>query len=126
MCTRMRLDGLLSVLAAALLVIGASTASAAPGGCWETRTPMPTVRGALGVGVVDGVLYAVGGDGPTGLATGTVEAYNRATDSWTSKASMPTARYGVGVGVVNGILYAVGGYTSSDFVATVEAYQSHD
>jgi hypothetical protein len=35
---------------------------------------------------------------------------------------MPTPRWGLGVAAINGILYAVGGTTSTDRVATVEAY----
>ncbi len=81
--------------------------------CWSPRAPMPTPRSRLGVGVVNGVLYAVGGD-----YIGTVEAYDPVTNSWTTKARMPTPRPELGVGVVNGVLYAVGG----DLIGTVEAY----
>jgi small nuclear ribonucleoprotein (snRNP)-like protein len=97
---------------------------------WISRAPMPTPRALLGVGVINGVLYAVGGQGgndgnPYGIL-GTVEAYDPATNSWSTKATMPTPRSGIGVGVVNGVLYAVGGYTSGNFgiitTGTVEAY----
>src|SRR6266550_2754875 len=93
--------------------------------CWTTKTSMPTARYALGVGAIDGILYAVGG---LAVSTqfATVEAYDPATDTWTTKASMPTARDRLAVGVVNGILYAVGGRVGSGLasvpVATVEAY----
>ena len=81
---------------------------------------MPTPRTGLAAGVVNGILYAVGGnDGVSFL--GTVEAYDPATNTWTTKASMPTVRTGLATGVVNGILYAVGGNDGS-FLATVEAY----
>ena len=89
---------------------------------WTTKASMPTPRADLGVGVVSGIVYALGGnnlDNFLGMAT--VEAYDPSTDTWTSKASMPTARYGFGVVVINGVLYAVGGRGTNE-LATLEAY----
>jgi Kelch motif len=91
---------------------------------WATRAGMPTARFGLAAGVVNGVLYAVGGnDGSTNLAT--VDAYDPATNTWTTKAAMPTARSLLAAGVVNGILYAVGGLSGlnggTEFT-TAEAY----
>jgi N-acetylneuraminic acid mutarotase len=90
---------------------------------WTTKTPMPTVRLGFAVGVVNGILYTVGGD-----AAGTVEAYDPVTNAWTTRQPMLTPRSQLGVGVVNGILYAVGGTTGSNadgiptIVNTIEAY----
>ena len=90
---------------------------------WTTKAPMPTPRLGFGVGVVNGILYTVGGD-----AAGTVEAYDPATNAWTTKQPMLTARSGLDVGVVNGMLYAVGGATGNNsdgipiIVNTLEAY----
>lgn len=98
---------------------------------WSTRAPMPTPRSALAVGVVNGVLYAVGGrdfisGNPNSVgyhSLETVEAYDPVTDRWTAKAPMPTSRGSLGVGVVNGVLYAVGGYDASfNTLTSVEAY----
>ena len=78
---------------------------------------MPTQRAGAGVGVINGVIYVVGGDSggaPGGVATATVEAYNPSTDSWTTKAPMSIPRIFPGVAALDGILYAVGG----DSVAT--------
>ena len=82
------------------------------GGTWIAKAPMPTPRASLAVGVVNGILYAVGGDGVADIPNdylGTVEAYDPATDKWTAKAPTPTVRSGSAVGVVNGIIYVVGG-----------------
>jgi N-acetylneuraminic acid mutarotase len=82
---------------------------------------MPTPREYLAVGVVNGVLYAVGGytmPGGAQTASDAVEAYDPVTNSWTAKASMPTARGFLAVAVVNGILYAIGGASGG----IVEAY----
>ncbi len=95
---------------------------------WATKAPMPHGSGYLGAGVVNGILYAVGGQaapqskGPT---FDYLQAYDPATDSWTAKAPMPTARRGLAVAVVNGVLYAIGGQPDvmgSPMVPTVEAY----
>ena len=82
---------------------------------------MPTPRYLLGVGVVNGILYAVGGSSVGGAVAPltTVEAYDPTTDTWTTKASLPIESAGAGVGVVNGILYAVGG---RDGESAVQAY----
>ena len=89
---------------------------------WSVKTAMPTAREELAVGVVNGILYAVGGGVGCGAYVATVEAYDPVADSWSTKAPMPTVRYGPAVGVANGILYAVGGYDGSEILATVVAY----
>ena len=80
----------------------------------------------MAVGVVNGVLYAVGGYGPLSFPgefpTGAVDAYDPSTNSWTTKASLPTPRAGLAVGVVSGILYAVGGIADNTSFGTLEAY----
>jgi N-acetylneuraminic acid mutarotase len=88
---------------------------------WTTKAPMRNARGALGVGVVGGILYAVGGSS-TDKVVGTVEAYDPTSDKWSKRAPMPTPRSGLAVGVINGVLYAVGGQAKSQVVGTLEAY----
>jgi N-acetylneuraminic acid mutarotase len=92
-------------------------------GSWTTKASMHHARSGPAVGVVNGILYAVGGWGACCLMT-SVEAYNPATDSWTAKAQMPTRRYGLAAGVINGRLYAVGGCCDNNFhlLGAVEAY----
>src|SRR5207247_6062439 len=84
-----------------------------------------TARLGLAAGVVNGVLYAVGGYNSNG-ALSSLEAYDPATGTWTAKASMSSVRYEPGGGVVGGTLYAVGGADNSNnlilSIATVEAY----
>jgi N-acetylneuraminic acid mutarotase len=70
-------------------------------------------RYLLGVGVVNGILYAAGGWSGGGAALARVQAYDPATNTWSQKpAPLPSIRAGLGVGVVNGLLYAVGGDNS--------------
>ena len=52
---------------------------------------MPTARDGLGVAVVGGILYAVGGMGSSGTNLQTVESYDPGLNSWTSVAPMPPA-----------------------------------
>ena len=90
--------------------------------CWTTLAPLPTQRTFAGIGVLDGMLYVVGGLGSQGR-TASVEAYDPVTNTWTTRASLPTPRAELAVGVVNGILYAVGGSVlGADATAIVEAY----
>ena len=69
---------------------------------------MPTRRSFVGVGMVNGILYAVGGLDDIGTPLASVEAYDPTTDSWSSRAPVPvTSADGPEIGVVDGILYAV-------------------
>lgn len=95
---------------------------------WTTKAPMPTGRRTFDAGMVNGIIYAVGGtnfnNGTTNNALTTVEAFDPATDTWTTKASLPAGRNALSLGAVNGILYAVGGAGNNNNspLATNEAY----
>src|ERR1700693_1230340 len=96
-------------------------------GTWTTRTPMPTDRYYIGSGVINGILYVVGGSSTHSSPweyLPTVEAYDSVTDIWTTKTPMPTARYAHATGVINGILYAAGGLAnvSANITHTLGAY----
>jgi N-acetylneuraminic acid mutarotase len=77
---------------------------------WTGRAHMPTARVGAGVAVVDGILYAIGGDSFGQQALRTVEAYDPKTNSWTTKAPMPTPRTVPAVVECGGLIYALGGY----------------
>src|SRR6266487_3650225 len=81
-------------------------------GTWSTKAPMP-VAVQPGVGVVSGILYAVGGFTPTGFGPNSNEAYNPTTDAWTVLAPPPGTSVspdgGNNVAVVAGIVYMIGG-----------------
>ncbi|EGW06996.1 Kelch-like protein 3 [Cricetulus griseus] len=90
---------------------------------WFFVAPMNTRRSSVGVGVVEGKLYAVGGyDGASRQCLSTVEQYNPATNEWIYVADMSTRRSGAGVCAVNGLLYVVGGDDGSCNLASVEYY----
>src|SRR3989442_9875542 len=74
-------------------------------GVWTTKAPMPTPRTGLAAGVVNGILYAVGGnDGVSFL--GTDEAYDPTTNTRTTTAPIPTEQPAVAAEVENGALGA--------------------
>eukprot|EP01050_Picozoa_sp_SAG11_P019815 SAG11_NODE_3219_length_2602_cov_19.561726_3_plen_79_part_00 len=76
---------------------------------------MPTARNDLATSIYNGVLYAVGGNGPLS----TLEAYTINTQQWTALPDMPTARRGLAASIYDWVLYAVGGDGGQ---STLEAY----
>jgi N-acetylneuraminic acid mutarotase len=96
-----------------------------PPGPLGTPTGMPTARVGLAAAVVNGKIYAVGGeDGTFSIIFNTVEVYDPSTNSWSTAGSMPTARLNLAAAAVNGKVYAIAGEhsTSSLISNTVEVY----
>ena len=88
---------------------------------WTSMTNMPTARAGLGVAVVNGKIYAIGGtDGISSLNTN--EQFNPFTNQWTSEAPMPTARSDFAIAVLNNEIYVIGGTIGNGFVGNNEAY----
>lgn len=88
---------------------------------WHTCTPMNVARNRVGVGVIDGMLYAVGGSQGT-LHHNSVERYEPDKNKWYPVKPMATKRIGVGVATVNRFLYAVGGFDGTVRLNSVECY----
>jgi hypothetical protein len=84
---------------------------------WVSKAAMQEPRSGLGVAVVYGKIYAIGGAGATGFSS-TNEEYDPATNTWTFKAPMPTPRSAFGIAVYGNKIYCVGGYTNSSVPAT--------
>ena len=82
---------------------------------WTRKADMPTARSNFSTCVVDGKIFAIGGqlqverDEYGDLATTRVEVYDPETDTWERKADMPTARSNASVSVVGDKIYAIGG-----------------
>ncbi|KAG8454845.1 hypothetical protein GDO86_001168 [Hymenochirus boettgeri] len=92
---------------------------------WKARSPMNIARNRVGVAVIDGAIYAVGGScGSEHLKS--VEKYDPENDTWTFVASMPTARIGAGVAACRGRLYAVGGFDGETRWNTVDCYHPEE
>nr|XP_014342243.1 PREDICTED: kelch-like ECH-associated protein 1 isoform X2 [Latimeria chalumnae] len=88
---------------------------------WVSRASMTVSRNRVGVGVIDGAIYAVGGSFGS-VHHRSVEKYDPETNSWTYVASMSVARIGAGVTACNGLLYAIGGFDGENRWNTVECY----
>jgi len=97
---------------------------------WTPCAPMSKRRGGVGVGVVNGCLYALGGhdapaSNPNASRFDCVERYDPKTDTWTMVAPMSVPRDAVGVCVLGDRLMAVGGYDGQQYLTLVEAYDPH-
>ncbi|XP_018650220.1 kelch-like protein [Schistosoma mansoni] len=93
-------------------------------GSWKIVSAMATHRHGLGVAVLEGVVYAVGGhDGWSYLNT--VERWNGKAKAWSPVTPMAVQRSTVGVAVLEGLLYAVGGRDGSACLRTVERFNPH-
>jgi N-acetylneuraminic acid mutarotase len=93
-------------------------------GSWSPTPAMPTARHGLAVAVVNGKIYAIGGQGSSSL-TNVVEVYDPNSNSWSTTvtivnlrdgtlldvplALMPTVRVAFAAAAVNGKIYAIGG-----------------
>ena len=66
----------------------------------------------LGVALINGIVYAVGGFNGS-LRVRTVDMYDPMKDVWTGCPSMEARRSTLGVAVLNDVIYAVGGFDGS-------------
>lgn len=88
---------------------------------WTNVAEMGSRRSGAGVGVVNGILFAVGGhDGP--LVRKSVEAYNADTNTWREVSEMSFCRRNAGVVAHGGLLYVVGGDDGNSNLGSVEVY----
>ena len=104
-----------SVMLLVLVFLSASTlipfrsVSAVSTNSWATKAPMQQARSNLGVAVVDGKIYAIGGYVDGGVVTGVNEEYDPEADTWVFKASMPTPRAYFAIAVYQNKIYCIGG-----------------
>jgi len=112
------------------------TVESIAGNSWAIKVSMHQARSSLGVAVVDGKIYAIGGNtergqriytgGNLGDITGGViganEEYNPATNTWASKKSMPTPRDGFAIASYQNKIYCIGGSTSNGITDITEVY----
>jgi hypothetical protein len=105
----------------------------------DYEASMQLARSGLGVAVVNGKIYAIGGATSSGaqpnsagvdvyagsihvVVTGTNEEYDPETDRWTYKSVMPTPRAVFAIGVYQNKIYCIGGKTGSIYTGAVEVY----
>jgi N-acetylneuraminic acid mutarotase len=100
-----------------------SSVDASAENTWVSKASMQVARSGLGVAVVNGKIYAIGGRAENGV-TNTNEEYDPATDTWTYKKPMPTPRERFGIAVYQNKIYCIGGcrdggYFSNDSIIGV-------
>ena len=79
---------------------------------WKQVAPMAEGLHHIGVGVVDGKIYVVGGFTKSFRDRGPVDSvwqYDPAADRWERRAPLPTPRGALAVAVLDGKIYAMGG-----------------
>lgn len=90
---------------------------------WISKAEMSMPRSYFGIGVVDGVIYVIGGmTGEEGKELSLAEAYYPSKDMWAIRNPMPTARSSVGSATVRDKVYVLGGMAGTEILSTVEAY----
>lgn len=77
---------------------------------WATKAPLPEPRASLGVAVLDGKIYAVGGE-RDGAPIAAASVYDPATDMWSALPPLPEGRTDLAAAAANGKLYVLGGTT---------------
>src|SRR5262249_50518207 len=75
---------------------------------WERLSPIPTARSGIAAAVLQGRIFVVGGERPTGTFN-QVEAYDPKSDRWTSHDRLPTPRHALGAAVHAGRIYVICG-----------------
>ncbi|XP_064194468.1 actin-binding protein IPP isoform X2 [Anguilla rostrata] len=88
---------------------------------WTTVSSLHQARSGLGVAVLEGMIYVVGGEKDSMIFDCT-ERYDPVTKQWAAVASLNFPRCGVGVCPCHGALYALGGWVGSEIGKTMERY----
>ncbi len=94
-------------------------------GAWSTRAPNAEARQEVGVAVLAGKIYMVGGFRGDASTAPTVEVYDPVAGAWSFIAPLPVALHHVGAASVGGKLYVIGGFATS-FAAPVNTVYAYD
>jgi N-acetylneuraminic acid mutarotase len=127
---------LVLVFLMASCVIVAKPVSGATGSenTWVEKEPMHQARSGLGVAVVNGKIYAIGGTTlsyisytslqDTGGIVGTNEEYDPAKDNWTYKASMPVPLVGFITAVCQNKIYCIDGNVNEVYDPATDMWEN--
>jgi N-acetylneuraminic acid mutarotase len=93
---------------------------------WSAKAPLPVGLHHVGIGVIDGRIYVIGGFSQSLFSVwhpvATVYAYDPSADTWTERRAMANPRGALAVAAINGKLFAAGGYDGTANSAAVEEY----
>jgi N-acetylneuraminic acid mutarotase len=88
---------------------------------WVSKAVMHEGRTGVGLAVVNGKIYAIGGANQEGFRA-TNEEYDPAANNWTFKEPMPTPRSAFGIAVCQNKIYCIGGYIEGGATGANEVY----
>jgi N-acetylneuraminic acid mutarotase len=83
---------------------------------WRVRAPMPTARSGTAIGVSNGKIYVLGGEGWVDEFGGVFranEVYDPKTNTWSRAARMLTPRHGFAAAEIGPVIYAVSGVNNA-------------
>lgn len=92
---------------------------------WSACAAMSTARGEMGLAILNGLLYVIGGSSSLNSETTSlkaVERYNPLDNTWSPVANMNKSRFNPGVGVLHGKIYVIGGRSKIRLRDTVEVF----
>ncbi|XP_044527943.1 actin-binding protein IPP [Gracilinanus agilis] len=92
---------------------------------WTTVSSLHQARSGLGVAVVGGMIYAIGGEKDSMIFDCT-ERYDPVTKQWTTVASLNQPRCGLGVCVCYGAIYALGGWVGAEIGNSIERFDPEE
>ncbi|XP_047223339.1 actin-binding protein IPP isoform X3 [Girardinichthys multiradiatus] len=98
---------------------------------WTTVSSLHQARSGLGVAVMEGMIYVVGGGKAVigekdSMIFDCTERYDPVTKQWAAVASLNFPRCGVGICPCHGALYALGGWIGSEIGKTMERYDPEE
>jgi N-acetylneuraminic acid mutarotase len=91
-------------------------------GSWKLLASTPSTRTEVGVTLLNGKIYVIGGFTPKGIAD-QVDVYDPATRKWSEAAPLPRALHHVAAVTVNGKIYVIGGFASGMWTPVKTVYE---
>lgn len=88
---------------------------------WKDAAPLNEERADCDTVVVNGDLYAIGGQNSTGYLY-SIEKYNNVSDTWTTVTNIPHSPKGYAITVYEDNIYIIGGYTSDGYSGVTQVY----
>ncbi|XP_069794867.1 actin-binding protein IPP isoform X2 [Narcine bancroftii] len=92
---------------------------------WTTVSSLHQARSGLGVAVLEGMIYAIGGESDS-MIFDCAERYDPVTKQWAAVSSMNSPRCGLGVCACHAAIYALGGWIGADIGKTMERFDPSD
>jgi len=96
--------------------------AAASANSWKRMADLPTARFTMGIAVVNGKIYAMGGQISSGV-TDINEVYDVATNTWTTATPMPQAKNSFATAVYGNKIYCFGWNTNHVYDTVADTWE---